>query len=758
MSTSLGVLAVSNTSTYIQGGIDTWITDNGSSKTIDCYLYFRRTNSYSGTTWSSSVSGTVTIDGTSASASFSPSIPGYNNDWQGWYVHCSKTFEGDARNITISWSSSGVGSYFNGSGSATITVPASYTSPSTPSVALKSKTYNSATFAVSISSYGNPSGVSGRYIEAAVLQANSYDGSTSNARRWNIVQNTTSATILVNNSSYGNGGSSGEGLTIVGNHKYWYGGYATNTQKTASVVTGSFYTPCPPLSSLGDVQHNHKTYSLDSVVIGYTRADDGGAETRTGYYRYSTDGGTTYSAWTSFGTVSSTSDYLSATFPTSSTIILQVKLTTPNGGDSAIKSCYFSTLPTHVAPNFSNFEYEDTNEATLALTGDNSTMIQGQSIPLIRISSSDKATDNDDIPVSNYSITFTGQSKVISFSDSDIETTIGSPTDSGSCNLIVSAIDELSLSTSVSKTITVYPWAKPTLSASISRLNNFESESTISVSGTYSPIIINKEVKNELSVSFRYKKSQESDWSKWVALQVSLDGAKWVAKDYVVSLDNNYQWDVEVMVTDKFESVSSSLVLAVGMPNFFIGTDGRVSIGMKPEQYLPDENRGQLEVDGFVYSKSQPLMPSHVGQIIMTTTLDTSEKVSAIYGGYWEAWGEGRVPVGVGSNGTTSYSKSEQTGGSDKHTHQYGLQYGGWYRVTSLEDNSHAGILNYSEDGTISLSGGGTSVYSGSSPVNSNATTSVSSQTMAHYRMTGNAQFSDSRQPFITVYMWKRVE
>ena len=147
----LGVLAISNTSTYIQGGIDTWITDNGSSKTVDCYLYFRRTNTYSGQTYSSSTAMTVTIDGTSASATSATSIPGYNNDWQGWYVHCSKTFTGDAKTITISWSSSGVGSYFNGSGSTTITVPASYTNPSTPSVTLKSKTYNSATFAVSIS-------------------------------------------------------------------------------------------------------------------------------------------------------------------------------------------------------------------------------------------------------------------------------------------------------------------------------------------------------------------------------------------------------------------------------------------------------------------------------------------------------------------------------------------------------------------------------------------------------------------------------
>ncbi|MBR2766799.1 hypothetical protein IKD67_01805 [Candidatus Saccharibacteria bacterium] len=47
----------------------------------------------------------------------------------------------------------------------------------------------------------------------------------------------------------------------------------------------------------------------------------------------------------------------------------------------------------------------------------------------------------------------------------------------------------------------------------------------------------------------------------------------------------------------------------------------------------------------------------------MSTTLDTAAKVQAIYGGTWERWGAGRVPVGVDPN-DTDFDEPNKTGGS----------------------------------------------------------------------------------------------
>ena len=462
-------------------------------------------------------------------------------------------------------------------------IPSGVTPPSGLSATLNSKTYNSATIKVSLSSYGVPSSTDGRYIEAAVLNQNSYGASY----RYAVAKNTTSSTITVNNSSSANPSS----FNIEANHKYWYGAFASNTQANTSTVTGSFYTPCPPLATLTFASQTYSTYNTVNATINYTRQTDAGAETRTGYYRYSTDGGSTYSSWTSFGTISvavgSTASFI-ANVPTASNITLQAKINTPNGGDSTTKTVTFSTLATHTAPNFSNFEYVDNNSTTAALTGNNQTMIQGQSIPRITISTANKATGNNGISVSNYAISFTGQSRTVAYSSSSaVVASLDPPSESGTGNLVVSAVDSLSLSKAVTKAVTIYPWSKPTISATIERVNNFETTSKINASGIYSPILINGVVKNTLSFEYRTKKSSSSDWSTWTTRAVTISGSNWSISNLSVSLDNNYQWDVQVRIVDIFTSTAIDLSLPVGMPNFFIGTDGRVSIGMRPTRTIP---------------------------------------------------------------------------------------------------------------------------------------------------------------------------
>lgn len=511
-----------------------------------------------------------------------------------------------------------------------------YTSPSTPSVSIKSKTYNSATFSVSISSYGNPGSVSGRYIEAALLQQNSYDASTSNGRRWSTASNTTSADITVDNNSSKNGGSSGQGFTITGNTKYYYGGYATNTQKTSSTVAGTIYLPCPPLSALSLSSQTYSAYNKVSATFSYTRQSDGGAETRTGYYRYSIDGGTTYTNWASFGTVSNTTGTFSVTLPTSTSVIMQAKLTTPNGGSSSTKSVTITTKTTHTAPNFSNFAYQDTSSAAIALTGNNQIFIQSQSQPRVTISTANKATANDGASISSYTVSLNAQSIQIAYSASqDVSGTFSAntPTASGTLALSVSANDSLSLSKSVSKNVTVIPWAKPVLTATATRTNNFENETTLKISGSYSQIKVNNVVKNTLAVAYRFKRSSSSEWGDWINRPITITDGNYVATDLVLSFDNEYQWDIQVRTVDKFATTTQSITLSIGKPILFVSKNKKVGINRKPTN-----NNADLDVEGFIYQKDQPVMTSHVGQVIMSTTLSTADAVKAVYGGSWTSY------------------------------------------------------------------------------------------------------------------------
>lgn len=148
-------------------------------------------------------------------------------------------------------------------------IPQGAVAPSGLSVSISSIADTSASFSVSLSSYGTPNSANGRYIEAAIMGQSTYGGKY----RYDIATNKASSTITVNNSSKTN---SSNPLTIVPNTQYWYGAYATNTSLSISKVQGTFVTRPAYITSItandigqGEVYFtvNHASEgSADSVI------------------------------------------------------------------------------------------------------------------------------------------------------------------------------------------------------------------------------------------------------------------------------------------------------------------------------------------------------------------------------------------------------------------------------------------------------------------------------------------------------------
>lgn len=180
---------------------------------------------------------------------------------------------------TVTWTAgSGTRSDFAGSWSQTVNFPVEYTPPTGLNVTIKEIYTDGAKFGVSISSYGNPDSVSGRWIEAGIAGQNAWQ---SPALRSAVALNTTSADIIVNNSSVQT-----TTLNILPNTQYYYGGYSTNTQQRTSAIFGQLVTlalaPTLSVSSVSDT----------SAVLNYSLPADGG------YYaknvQYSLNGGSTW--------------------------------------------------------------------------------------------------------------------------------------------------------------------------------------------------------------------------------------------------------------------------------------------------------------------------------------------------------------------------------------------------------------------------------------------------------------------------------
>ena len=176
---------------------------------------------------------------------------------------------------------------------------------------------------------------------------------------------------------------------------------------------------------------------------------------------------------------------------------------------------------------------------------------------------------------------------------------------------------------------------------------------------------------------------------------------------------------------------------------------------------------------GGTYTKQQIVdMIYPVDSIYMSVN---SANPSTYLGGTWVAWGAGRVPVGVGSNGTTNYSAAESTGGAESRSHSHGAattgKASGNTGATTLTVNqipahqhnqNRDNIVAY-HDGkgsSIKLSQGSTGFYAMDAITKSTGGGQSHTHTLnnhTHFIPTSDTKSTDVRQPYITCYMWKRT-
>ena len=341
-------------------------------------------------------------------------------------------------------------------------------------------------------------------------------------------------------------------------------------------------------------------------------------------------GGETISTRTGVGasTTYSYSELTNLVMPrttTTSSATISVSCETFNGSSSlGSNTTSFSVIigsgaaPSWPAPQWTCL---DTNQATIALTGDANLLVQGVSIPVVTITAEQRAEAQYSATMQKYAAQFDGKSYEAAYSSNDVAITLDAPNTHGSQTLSVSAVDSRGLAAIASGPMTVLQYNAPTIDASITRAGGYSSEATLSIAGTYSH---SDELANTINttsgVKYRYKRSSESTWSDWINRPVTLEtevstyageqivpekptGAeaetgKYSALDLVLELASEYQWDIEVSCTDSLKTTTVSLTLPIGRPAFYIGADGRVGVGEIPLTEKEQGENGLLAVDG----------------------------------------------------------------------------------------------------------------------------------------------------------------
>ncbi len=389
---------------------------------------------------------------------------------------------------------------------------------------------------------------------------------------------------------------------------------------------------------------------------------------------------------------------------------------------------------TDANPIYDDFTFKDTDATTVSVTGNDQVFVKGKSVLEVKIPSAEKMTAVKGATENYYAIAYDGTSNQVNYSTSDITSSFSSMLTSGTRTILVTAYDSRSNTTRVSKDITVYNYAAPTISTTLTRENNFGANTTIHIEGTYTPLVIGGTAKNAIqtgTVQYRYKEDGGS-FGSWVTKTFTANSTNgtFSVTDFVVSLDNSKKYIFEFRVDDKFGTITTGGVVEVGTPIVFIGqNNGTAALSINS---MPADG-AKFTIDGvnfleFVYP---------IGSIYINRT-NPANPSSLLGFGTWNKI-EDKMIMSRG----TSYTSD---GGSGTHTHPLSQAGGVPFYLDS--SNTYVNRDGPTPDRTVSRANRTTNVgWSGS--VSGNITNSLG--------LVGNTDSASTIPPMIVAYIWERT-
>lgn len=343
--------------------------------------------------------------------------------------------------------------------------------------------------------------------------------------------------------------------------------------------------------------------------------------------------------YTGVNNTSSSVPYLYATIPNSKSGTYKVKVvygsstkTRDNGNTYTIKEneCY---------PNFSTFAYKDTNTTVTNVTGNNQIIVKGLSTINVEIPVAYKMTTKHSATPLNYTATIGNITKTVAYSSTaSVSVDMGGVSTSETARINVTAYDSRKMPKMAYKDITVYDYYKPVVNVSAKRINNFEAETTLKVSGTYSPLTISGTDKNAITkVAYRYRET-EGTWGGWTTLTTTLASGKFTCNDVILSLDNAKSYEFEVLAYDKLSTTETTAGkqtadVSEGIPIFMISTNQKTC-------YINNDE---------VVTKNYILNALHPIDSVVCVSTNTNPK--NIYGGEW-------VLIDKGFESTSAFNKN----------------------------------------------------------------------------------------------------
>ena len=308
--------------------------------------------------------------------------------------------------------------------------------------------------------------------------------------------------------------------------------------------------------SLNTWPNNSPNFNIgDTIVVHMNRKSTVFTHTvvlKLGSYSYTVGTGVTDNITLDTDRIASN---LYAQMPNSNSMNGEIVVTTYSG--STVIGTSSCAIIAHVVNSNPTLDasYEDSNSATVAITGDNQYIIRNNSTLKISVSNAqalNSATLKTLTAVVNgnaYTGTLKGSTGVINVGvvnvSSDVKVTVKLTDSRGN-----EGIREI--------TVLVYDWTLPSAIIKLNRKSNYYSESILNVNANFSSI----GGKNEVTIKYRTKKVANSTYSTYTIIQNNAD-ANFTA-------DNEYEWNVQINIADKLGNTTYNLILPRGIPITYV--------------------------------------------------------------------------------------------------------------------------------------------------------------------------------------------
>ena len=327
--------------------------------------------------------------------------------------------------------------------------------------------------------------------------------------------------------------------------------YARNVSGSGSwslptIARGATVTSAPNFDDTANPTIQYTNPAGDNVTTLQACIASTDAQTIYVQYRDISKTGTSYT----FNLTEAERNVLRAATPNSNTLNVKFYIKTIIGGTTLYSSLQKTMTIVNANPTFSA-AYADTNSTVTAITGNNQQIVRNQSTLRVSVTS---LSAKKSATISSVTCTLNGTTYNGTISGTSCTFNIGTLNIANDTTATVKVTDSRGNSTSKDLTIQILDWVLPTAITTMQRENNFYSDTTINVDGSYSSV----NNKNAITIKLRYKKTSVSTWSSYTTMQDNVS--------QVFTLDNNFAL---LPVTSKCIFCRKSLLTNNGQPSTF---------------------------------------------------------------------------------------------------------------------------------------------------------------------------------------------